>query len=133
MSERRKRNAPPGPAADHGRLRISPRGTTLAPEADEQRLGRSTAVCLRQRDGRGAAVARGRVVERPPARRPRGPPPCLPPSPAGLPQGHFLLEPYLFDVITTGHIDASGSHHGVSADHNFGSLIYMLYGARDRL
>ena len=59
--------------------------------------------------------------------------PMLAASAASLPQGHFLLEPYLFDVITTGHIDASGSHHGVSADHDFGSLTYMLYGATDRL
>lgn len=59
--------------------------------------------------------------------------PMLAASAASLPQGHFLLEPYLFEVRSTGRIDASGSHHSVPADHDFGSLTYMLYGATDRL
>lgn len=41
-------------------------------------------------------------------------------SAATLPRGHFLIEPYLFDV--------SSSH----AD-NFGSLTYLLFGVTDRL
>src|SRR5580698_5756245 len=41
--------------------------------------------------------------------------PMLAASGASLPQGHFLIEPYLFDAATTGHIDASGNHHGSPA------------------
>jgi hypothetical protein len=59
--------------------------------------------------------------------------PMLAASGASLPQGHFLIEPYLFDAATTGHIDASGNHHGSPTDHDIGSLTYMLYGATDRL
>ena len=48
--------------------------------------------------------------------------PLLAPSPATLPQGHALLEPYLFDVITSG-----------PTAHDFGSLTYLLYGVTDRV
>ena len=30
---------------------------------------------------------------------------------ATLPQGHTLIEPYLFDIITNGHFDTSGNKH----------------------
>ena len=56
----------------------------------------------------------------------------LAPSAASLPQGHALIEPYLFDVISTGAFDASGSHHAVPRDQELGSLTYMLYGLTDR-
>ncbi|TBR40785.1 transporter [Dyella terrae] len=46
--------------------------------------------------------------------------PMLANSAATLPQGHFLLEPYLYDVTST---------HGDS----YGSLTYMQYGLTDRL
>lgn len=46
--------------------------------------------------------------------------PMLANSAATLPQGHFLVEPYLYDV----------SSHGVDG---YGSLTYMLYGVTDRL
>jgi hypothetical protein len=45
--------------------------------------------------------------------------PLLAPSGATLPQGHFLIEPYLFDVIT-------------AHSHTFGTLTYALYGIADR-
>src|SRR5262245_30938621 len=45
--------------------------------------------------------------------------PMLTPSAATLPRGHFLIEPYLFDVITTD-------------THGFGSLTYLNYGLTDR-
>jgi hypothetical protein len=48
--------------------------------------------------------------------------PLLAPSPSTLPQGHALVEPYLFDVITS---DPTA--------HDFGSLTYMLYGITDRV
>jgi hypothetical protein len=46
--------------------------------------------------------------------------PMLANSAATLPRGHFLIEPYLYDVI--------GSH-----SNGFGSLTYMEYGLVDRL
>jgi len=52
---------------------------------------------------------------------------------ATLPQGHALLEPYVFDVITTGHFDASGNKHAGPLEHDLGSLTYMLYGLTDRI
>jgi hypothetical protein len=46
--------------------------------------------------------------------------PMLANSASTLPRGHFLIEPYLYDV------QASGRH-------SFGSLIYILYGVSDDL
>jgi hypothetical protein len=48
--------------------------------------------------------------------------PLLAPSPATLPQGHALVEPYLFDVITS-----------APTAHDLGSLTYILYGITDRV
>jgi len=59
--------------------------------------------------------------------------PLLAPSAASLPQGHALIEPYVFDVVTTGRIDRSGAHHSAPADQEVGSLTYLLYGLTDRL
>jgi hypothetical protein len=59
--------------------------------------------------------------------------PLLAPSGSTLPQGHALIEPYLYDVITDGHIDAQGRHHAGPYEHDIGSLTYMLYGVTDRL
>jgi len=58
--------------------------------------------------------------------------PMLAASAATLPQGHTLIEPYVFDVITTGHLDASGSRQSVPVEHDVGSLTYLLYGVSDR-
>jgi hypothetical protein len=58
--------------------------------------------------------------------------PMLAASAASLPQGHALIEPYLFDVISTGAVDASGAHHAAPRDQQLGSLTYMLYGLTDR-
>ena len=41
---------------------------------------------------------------------------------ATLPQGHTLIEPYVYDVVTRGRYDTV---------HSFGSLTYMLYGVTD--
>src|SRR5579885_1581705 len=46
--------------------------------------------------------------------------PMLANSAATLPRGHFLIEPYLYDVKSS-HSDG------------FGSLTYILYGVTDRL
>jgi hypothetical protein len=59
--------------------------------------------------------------------------PLLAPSGAVLPQGHMLIEPYLFDVISSGHFDTHGDRHSVPTDHDLGSLAYMLYGLTDRV
>lgn len=59
--------------------------------------------------------------------------PMLAPSGAVLPQGHALIEPYLFDDITVGHFDDHGDRHSVPTDHDVGSLTYMLYGLTDRV
>jgi Putative MetA-pathway of phenol degradation len=59
--------------------------------------------------------------------------PMLAPNAAALPQGHALIEPYLFDVISTGHIDTSGNKHASAHEHDLGSLTYMLYGLTDNV
>jgi hypothetical protein len=46
--------------------------------------------------------------------------PMLAPSAATLPRGHFLIEPYLYDVIAT-------------HSNGFGSLMYLNYGLVDRV
>ncbi len=46
--------------------------------------------------------------------------PIMANSAATLPQGHFLVEPYLYDAIS-------------DDGHSFGSLTYLLYGATDKL
>jgi Putative MetA-pathway of phenol degradation len=57
--------------------------------------------------------------------------PMLAPNAATLPQGHALIEPYLFDIITSGHFDTSANKHAGPLEHDLGSLTYMLYGLTD--
>ncbi len=59
--------------------------------------------------------------------------PMLAPNAATLPQGHALIEPYLFDIITNGHFDTSGTKHAGPLEHDLGSLTYMLYGFTDNV
>jgi Putative MetA-pathway of phenol degradation len=59
--------------------------------------------------------------------------PLLAASASTLPQGHFLVEPYLFDVITYGRHDAQGNRLSVPHENAFGSLSYVLYGVTDRI
>ena len=49
-----------------------------------------------------------------------------------LPQGHALVEPYLYDVIRYGRYDNDGDERSASRSHHYGSLTYMLYGVTDR-
>jgi hypothetical protein len=58
--------------------------------------------------------------------------PLLAPSAATMPAGHVLYEPYLYDVMSTGHLDASGSHHSTAGEHDLGSLSYLIYSVTDR-
>ncbi|HEU4654284.1 MAG TPA: hypothetical protein VFS47_09870 [Steroidobacteraceae bacterium] len=48
-----------------------------------------------------------------------------------LPKGHALVEPYVFDVITTGGFDEDGHYKSHASVNSFGSLTYMLYGITD--
>ncbi|WP_349263389.1 transporter [Steroidobacter sp.] len=49
-----------------------------------------------------------------------------------LPQGHALVEPYLYDVIRYGRYDRDGDERSASRTHSYGSLTYILYGVTDR-
>lgn len=53
--------------------------------------------------------------------------PMLAPSAATLPRGHFLIEPYLYDLTMQSRFDSSGVRRSVPHSNGFGSLTYMLY------
>jgi hypothetical protein len=57
--------------------------------------------------------------------------PLLAPSASTLPQGHVLIEPYLYDAKPYGHFDGAGDRHGVARENDFGSLTYLNYGLTD--
>ena len=59
--------------------------------------------------------------------------PLLAASASTLPRGHFLVEPYLFDVITYGRLDADGNRVSTPHKNVFGSQSYVLYGVTDRI
>lgn len=59
--------------------------------------------------------------------------PMLAPNAATLPQGHVLLEPYLYDLISNGHFDSNGDRHSGPYEHDVGSQGYLLYGVTDRI
>jgi len=50
---------------------------------------------------------------------------------ATLPQGHALIEPYVYNVVTRGRYDSDGYYRNTDTVHSFGSLTYMLYGVTD--
>lgn len=50
-----------------------------------------------------------------------------------LPQGHMLVEPYLYEVVTTGRFDTNGRWEPAPREHDLGSLTYLLYGLTDRI
>jgi len=58
--------------------------------------------------------------------------PMLAPSAATLPKGHFLIEPYLYDVIVVGRFDGNGSRRNAARSNGLGSLTYINYGLVDR-
>jgi hypothetical protein len=57
--------------------------------------------------------------------------PILAASASTLPQGHFLVEPYLFDVISDGRYDGNGDRQDTADSQTFGSQTYLLYGLVD--
>jgi hypothetical protein len=59
--------------------------------------------------------------------------PMLAASAATLPRGHFLIEPYLYDVIVHGRYDHDGVRRSATRSNGFGSLTYGLYGLADRV
>ena len=59
--------------------------------------------------------------------------PMLAPSAATLPRGHFLVEPYLYNVMVRGRFDQDGARQSAPHDNGFGSLTYMLYGLTNGL
>jgi Putative MetA-pathway of phenol degradation len=59
--------------------------------------------------------------------------PMLAPSAATLPTGHMLIEPYLYDVMSDGHLDRGGTRRPSAGEHDIGSLTYVLYGLTDRV
>jgi len=58
--------------------------------------------------------------------------PMLAPSAATLPRGHFLIEPYLYDVTVQGTYDSNGIRRRAPHSNGFGSLTYMNYGLANR-
>lgn len=48
-----------------------------------------------------------------------------------LPQGHALVEPYVYDVIRYGRFDSGGHERDAERVDSFGSLTYLLYGVTD--
>lgn len=58
--------------------------------------------------------------------------PMLAPSAATLPRGHFLIEPYFYDVALQGRYDANGVRRSTTHANGFGSLTYILYGVANR-
>jgi hypothetical protein len=59
--------------------------------------------------------------------------PMLAPSAATLPRGHFLIEPYFYDVIMIGRYDRERVRRSTAHSNGFGSLAYVLYGLADRV
>ena len=54
--------------------------------------------------------------------------PLLAPSAGTLPRGHWLLEPYVFDLMTYGHFDRDGRLRSAGAGHGLGNQSYIEYG-----
>lgn len=59
--------------------------------------------------------------------------PLLAASASSLPRGHFLVEPYVYDVITYAHYDIEGHRVSTPHENDFGSQSYVLYGVTDRI
>jgi hypothetical protein len=59
--------------------------------------------------------------------------PLLAPNAATAPQGHILIEPYLYDEMTNSSFDSHGNRHALDGGHQLGSLTYIIYALTDRL
>lgn len=58
--------------------------------------------------------------------------PMLAPSASTLAPGHFLIEPYLYDVATQGFYNSHGTRISAPHENSFGSLTYLLYGVANK-
>lgn len=59
--------------------------------------------------------------------------PLLAASASTLPQGHALVEPYLYDSITYGRFNQNGTLGSAPRESALGSLTYLLYGLTDTI
>jgi hypothetical protein len=59
--------------------------------------------------------------------------PLLAASASTLPQGHFLVEPYLYDVMTYGRYDTHSRRVSTPHENDFGSQSYLLYGLTNQV
>jgi hypothetical protein len=57
--------------------------------------------------------------------------PLLAASPGTLPRGHWLFEPYFFDVMSYGHFDRNRTLRSTGAAHELGNQSYIEYGLVD--
>ncbi len=57
--------------------------------------------------------------------------PILAAGASTLPQGHTLIEPYVFNVRSRGRYDDNGTRQPSPRRDSYGSLTYMLYGVAD--
>ncbi len=57
--------------------------------------------------------------------------PLLAANASTLPQGHFLIEPYVFDALPYGRFDSHGVVRDASHANDFGSQSYVNYGVTD--
>ncbi len=58
--------------------------------------------------------------------------PMLAPSANTLPRGHYLVEPYIFNVISHGYFDHDGKRHPRPRTNTYGNLTYINFGITDR-
>jgi len=58
--------------------------------------------------------------------------PLLAPNAATLPQGHWLLEPYVYDIMAYGRFTRNRDLTRTGASHDIGSQSYIEYGLVDR-
>jgi hypothetical protein len=57
--------------------------------------------------------------------------PLLASGASALPRGHYLIEPYLYDVMVRGFYDSAGTKHAIEREDDLRSLTYLLYGLND--
>lgn len=58
--------------------------------------------------------------------------PMLANTAATAPRGHYLIEPYVYDVTTQGVYSARGVRHSAPHANSYGSQTYLIYGLNDK-
>lgn len=58
--------------------------------------------------------------------------PLLAPAAGTLPHGHWLVEPYFYDVMPYGHFDRNRTLQSSGASHSMGNQSYIEYGLVDK-